>query len=329
MTKSALITGITGQDGSYLAELLLEKGYKVSGIVRRTSTPSDERIAHLGDKISLLVGDMSDTPSLLDAVEESQPDEVYNLAAQSFVGDSWRQPLFTGDVDGIGVTRLLEAIRRVKPSARFYQAATSEMYGKVHEVPQTETTPFHPRSPYGVAKVYGYYITLNYRESFDMHASNGILFNHESPRRGLEFVTRKITDAVARIKHGVQSELRLGNTDSKRDWGFAGDYVEGMWRILQQDQPDDYVLATGETRTVQEFVEEAFARVDLDWKQYVVIDPKFVRPAEVELLLGDPSKAKRVLGWEPKVTFKGLVDMMVDADMERVAREIAFKSIQL
>jgi GDPmannose 4,6-dehydratase len=277
----------------------------------------------------LLVGDMSDTPSLLDAVEESQPDEVYNLAAQSFVGDSWRQPLFTGDVDGIGVTRLLEAIRRVKPSARFYQAATSEMYGKVHEVPQTETTPFHPRSPYGVAKVYGYYITLNYRESFDMHASNGILFNHESPRRGLEFVTRKITDAVARIKHGVQSELRLGNTDSKRDWGFAGDYVEGMWRILQQDQPDDYVLATGETRTVQEFVEEAFARVDLDWKQYVVIDPKFVRPAEVELLLGDPSKAKRVLGWEPKVTFKGLVDMMVDADMERVAREIAFKSIQL
>jgi GDPmannose 4,6-dehydratase len=258
-------------------------------------------------------------------MEDSQADEVYNLAAQSFVGDSWRAPLFTGDVDGIGVTRLLEAIRRVKPAARFYQAATSEMYGKVHEVPQSETTPFHPRSPYGVAKVYGYYITLNYRESFDMHASNGILFNHESPRRGLEFVTRKITDAVARIKHGAASELRLGNTDAKRDWGFAGDYVEGMWRILQQDAPDDYVLATGETHTVQEFVEEAFARVDLDWQQYVVIDPRFVRPAEVELLLGDPAKAKRVLGWEPTVTFKGLVDMMVDADMERVAREIALE----
>jgi GDPmannose 4,6-dehydratase len=325
VTKRALITGITGQDGSYLAELLLDKGYEVYGIVRRTSTPSDERITHIADKITLMVGDMTDTPSLLDAMEDSQADEVYNLAAQSFVGDSWRAPLFTGDVDGIGVTRLLEAIRRVKPAARFYQAATSEMYGKVHEVPQSETTPFHPRSPYGVAKVYGYYITLNYRESFDMHASNGILFNHESPRRGLEFVTRKITDAVARIKHGAASELRLGNTDAKRDWGFAGDYVEGMWRILQQDAPDDYVLATGETHTVQEFVEEAFARVDLDWQQYVVIDPRFVRPAEVELLLGDPAKAKRVLGWEPTVTFKGLVDMMVDADMERVAREIALE----
>ena len=323
MTKRALITGITGQDGSYLAELLLDKGYEVFGAVRRTSTPSDERIAHLGDRITLLVGDLSDTPSLLDAVEESQPDEVYNLAAQSFVGDSWRQPIYTGDVDGLGVTRLLEAIRRVKPEARFYQAATSEMYGKVHEVPQSETTPFHPRSPYGVAKVYGYYMTLNYRESFGMHASNGILFNHESPRRGLEFVTRKITHAVARIKHGVQNELRLGNTDAKRDWGFAGDYVEGMWLMLQQDEPGDYVLATGETHTVQEFVAEAFDRAGLDWEQHVVIDPRFVRPAEVDLLLGDPGKAKRELGWEPKTTFKGLVDMMVDADMELVARKVA------
>ena len=323
MTKRALITGLTGQDGSYLAELLLDKGYEVFGLVRRTSTPSDIRIAHLGDRVNVVVGDLSDTPSLLDAMEEAQPDEVYNLAAQSFVGDSWRQPIYTGDVDGLGVTRLLEAIRRVKPAARFYQAATSEMYGKVHEVPQSETTPFHPRSPYGVAKVYGYYITLNYRESFGMHASNGILFNHESPRRGLEFVTRKITYAVARIKHGLQSELRLGNMDSKRDWGFAGDYVEGMWLMLQQDEPGDYVLATGETRTVQEFVTEAFDRVGLDWEKHVVIDPRFVRPAEVDLLLGDPGKAKRELGWEPKTTFKGLVDMMVDADMELVARMAA------
>jgi len=323
VTKRALITGITGQDGSYLAELLLDKGYEVFGIVRRTSTPSDERISHLAGRISLIVGDLSDTPSLIEAVDESQPDEVYNLAAQSFVGDSWRQPVYTGDVDGLGVTRLLEAIRRVKPDARFYQAATSEMYGKVHEVPQSETTTFHPRSPYGVAKVYGYYMTLNYRESFGMHASNGILFNHESPRRGLEFVTRKITNAVARIKHGLDTELRLGNTDAKRDWGFAGDYVEGMWLMLQQDQPDDYVLATGETHTVQEFVEEAFGRAGLDWERHVVIDPRFVRPAEVDLLLGDPSKAKRELGWEPKTTFNALVDMMVDADLERVARMAA------
>ncbi|HET6351625.1 MAG TPA: GDP-mannose 4,6-dehydratase [Coriobacteriia bacterium] len=327
MSKRALITGITGQDGSYLAELLLEKGYEVFGLVRRTSTPSDHRIAHLGDRIKLLVGDMSDTPSLLDAMEESRADEVYNLAAQSFVGDSWRQPIYTGDVDGLGVTRLLEAIRRVKPEARFYQAATSEMYGKVHEVPQSETTPFHPRSPYGVGKVYGFYITLNYRESFGMHASNGILFNHESPRRGLEFVTRKITYAVARIKQGVQSELRLGNLDAKRDWGFAGDYVEGMWRMLQAETPDDYVLATGETHTVGEFVTEAFDRVGLDWEKYVVIDERFVRPAEVELLLGDPGKAKRELGWEPKTTFAGLVDMMVDADMELVAKQVAFEQL--
>jgi len=319
MTKRALITGITGQVGSYLAELLLDKGYEVFGAVRRTSTPSNERIAHLGDRVTLLAGDLSDAASLLDAVEESQPDEVYNLGAQSFVGDSWRQPIYTGDVDGLGVARLLDAIHRVKPDARFYEAATSEMYGMVHEVPQTETTPFHPRSPYGVAKVYGFFMTLNYRESFGMHASNGILFNHESPRRGMEFVTRKITNAVARIKMGLDSELRLGNTDAKRDWGFAGDYVEGMWMMLQQDRPDDYVLATGQTHTVQEFCEAAFGHVGLDWEQHVVVDPKFVRPAEVDILLGDASKAKRVLGWEPKVSFKRLVEMMVDADLERLS----------
>jgi GDPmannose 4,6-dehydratase len=255
-------------------------------------------------------------------METSQADEIYNLAAQSFVGDSWTVPVSTGDVDGIGVTRILEAVRRVKPKARFYQAATSEMYGKVHEIPQTETTPFHPRSPYGVAKVYGYFITLNYRESYGMHASNGILFNHESPRRGLEFVTRKITDQVAKIKLGKATELRLGNLDSKRDWGFAGDYVEGMWRILQADEPDDYVLATGETHTVREFCEIAFSRVGLDYNDHVVVDPKFVRPAEVELLLGSPAKAKEKLGWEPKVSFRGLVEMMVDADMERVTAEV-------
>jgi GDPmannose 4,6-dehydratase len=324
VTKSALITGITGQDGSYLAELLLDEGYDVYGLVRRASTPSDERIAHIAGRIKLAVGDMSDLPSLLDVMEETRADEVYNLAAQSFVGDSWRQPLYTGDVDGLGVCRLLEAIRRVKPGARFYQAATSEMYGKVHEVPQSETTPFHPRSPYGVAKVYGYHITINYRESYGMHASNGILFNHESPRRGLEFVTRKISDAVARIKHGLQGELRLGNMDSKRDWGYAGDYVRGMWLMLQQDDPDDFVLATGETHTVQEFVEKAFGRVDLDWREHVVVDPAFVRPAEVDLLLGDPAKAGAKLGWEPAVTFDELVAMMVDADMARVAQRIAF-----
>ena len=325
MSKKALITGLTGQDGSYLAELLLEQGYEVHGLVRRASTPSDERIRHLGDRVKVAVGDMSDMASLLDVMEETQADEVYNLAAQSFVGDSWRQPLYTGDVDGLGVTRLLEAIRRVRPDARFYQAATSEMYGKVHEVPQSETTPFHPRSPYGVAKVYGFYITLNYRESYGMHASNGILFNHESPRRGMEFVTRKITDAVARIKQGTMTELRLGNLDSKRDWGFAGDYVRGMWLMMQADEPDDYVLATGETHTVREFCELAFERVGLDWERYVVVDERFVRPAEVDLLLGDPGKAGRQLGWEPEVTFQGLVEMMVDADMERVAKAIAFE----
>jgi len=319
VAKRALITGITGQDGSYLAELLLDKGYEVFGVIRRAATPSTERIEHILDRITLCVGEMSDQTSLIDAMEASQADEVYNLAAQSFVGDSWTVPVSTGDVDGIGVTRMLEAVRRVKPEARFYQAATSEMYGKVHEVPQSETTPFHPRSPYGVAKAYGFYITQNYRESYDLFAANGILFNHESPRRGLEFVTRKITDHVAKIKLGRATELRLGNLDSKRDWGFAGDYVEGMWRILQADAPDDFVLATGETHTVREFCEIAFSHVGLDYEQHVVVDPRFVRPAEVDLLLGDPSKAKRELGWEPKVSFRGLVEMMVDADMARLS----------
>jgi GDPmannose 4,6-dehydratase len=319
VSKRALITGITGQDGSYLAELLLSKGYEVHGLVRRAATPSTERIEHILGDIHLHVGELSDQTSLVDAVESSQPDEVYNLAAQSFVGDSWTIPVSTGDVDGLGVTRLLEAIRRVKPDARFYQAATSEMYGMVHEVPQTETTPFHPRSPYGVAKVYGYFITLNYRESYGMHASNGILFNHESPRRGLEFVTRKITNQVAKIKLGLASELYLGNVDSQRDWGFAGDYVEGMWRMLQQDTSDDYVLATGETHTVREFCEIAFGHVGLDWQEFVRIDERFVRPAEVDLLLGDPSKAKAKLGWEPTTTFTELVEMMVDADVAHLA----------
>ena len=320
MSRKALITGITGQDGSYLAELLLGKGYEVYGLVRRAATPSTERIDHILDRLTLVTGEMTDQTSLIDAVEMSQADEVYNLAAQSFVGDSWTVPVSTGDVDGIGVTRILEAVRRTKPDARFYQAATSEMYGLVQEVPQTESTPFHPRSPYGVAKVYGFFITQNYRESYGMHASNGILFNHESPRRGLEFVTRKITDRVAKIKLGTESELRLGNLDSKRDWGFAGDYVEGMWRMLQASEPDDYILATGETHTVREFCEIAFGHVGLDWERHVVVDPKFVRPAEVELLLGSPAKAKDKLGWEPKVTFRSLVEMMVDADMERLSR---------
>jgi len=320
MSKRALITGITGQDGSYLAELLLDKGYDVYGLVRRAATPSTERIDHILGKVTLITGEMTDQGSLIDAMQTSQADEVYNLAAQSFVGDSWTVPISTGDVDGLGVTRILEAIRRVKPEARFYQAATSEMYGKVHEVPQSENTPFHPRSPYGVAKVYGFFITQNYRESYGLHASNGILFNHESPRRGLEFVTRKISDHVARIKLGTATELRLGNLDAKRDWGFAGDYVELMWLMLQQDAPDDFVAATGETHTVREFCEIAFGHVGLDWEKHVVIDPRFVRPAEVELLLGDPGKAKRVLGWEPKTSFQALVEMMVDADMERHSR---------
>ncbi|MHB1340731.1 MAG: GDP-mannose 4,6-dehydratase [Coriobacteriia bacterium] len=320
MTKRALITGITGQDGSYLAELLLDKGYEVFGLVRRASTGSFERIDHLLHKVTLISGDMSDQASLIDAMRQSQPDEVYNLAAQSFVADSWKQSEYTGDVDAIGVTRLLEAIRREKLDARFYQASSSEMFGKVRETPQTENTPFHPRSPYGVAKVYGYYITLNYRESFGIHASNGILFNHESPRRGLEFVTRKITDGVARIKLGMETELRLGNLDASRDWGFAGDYVDMMWRMLQQDQPDDYIVASGETHTVCEFCEIAFARVGLDYEKYVVSDPRFMRPAEVDLLHGDSTKAREVLGWVPQVGFRDLVEMMVDSDMARLAR---------
>ena len=317
MTKRALITGLTGQDGSYLAELLVEKDYEVWGLMRRSSSESTERIDDFIDSVRIVGGDLLDQTSLLDAIEESQPDEVYNLAAQSFVHDSWTEPVYTADVDALGVTRLLEAMRRVKPDARFYQASSSEMFGKVRETPQTEKTPFHPRSPYGVAKIYGYYIAVNYRESYDMHASNGILFNHESPRRGIEFVTRKITDGVARIATGRATELALGNLDSKRDWGFAGDYVEAMWLMLQQDAPDDYVVSTDEAHSVREFCEIAFARVGLDCEEYVVQDPRFMRPAEVDILLGDSSKARRVLGWEPKVSFRELVEMMVDADMER------------
>ena len=317
MSKRVLITGLTGQDGSYLAELLLGKGYEVFGLMRRSSSETTERLEGFEDRVGIIGGDLLDQTSLMDAIEEADPDEVYNLAAQSFVAESWKEPVYTGDVDALGVTRLLEAIRRVKPQARFYQASSSEMFGLVHETPQRETTPFHPRSPYGVAKVYGYYITLNYRESYGMHASNGILFNHESPRRGIEFVTRKITDGVARIKAGAATELALGNLDSKRDWGFAGDYVEAMWLMLQQEQPGDFVVATGETHTVREFCEIAFARAGLDYEKHVVVDPRFIRPAEVDLLLGDPAKAKAELGWEPKVSFRELVETMVDADLAR------------
>lgn len=317
MSKRVLITGLTGQDGSYLAELLLGKGYEVFGLMRRSSSETTERLEGFEDRVGIIGGDLLDQTSLMDAIEEAAPDEVYNLAAQSFVAESWKEPVYTGDVDALGVTRLLEAIRRVKPQARFYQASSSEMFGLVHETPQRETTPFHPRSPYGVAKVYGYYITLNYRESYGMHASNGILFNHESPRRGIEFVTRKITDGVARIKAGQATELALGNLDSKRDWGFAGDYVEAMWLMLQQEKPGDYVVATGETHTVREFCEIAFARAGLDYEKHVVVDPRFIRPAEVDLLLGDPAKAKAELGWEPKVSFRELVETMVDADLAR------------
>lgn len=313
---TALITGITGQDGSYLAELLLEKGYKVIGMVRRTSTLNFHRIAHIQDKITLVAGDLGDQISLIHILEEHKPDEVYNLAAQSFVGTSFNQPVFTGDVTGLGVTRVLDAIRIVDPKIRFYQASTSEMFGKVVEVPQRETTPFYPRSPYGVAKLYGHWITINYRESYDLFGCSGILFNHESPRRGLEFVTRKITYHAAMIKLGMTKELRLGNLDARRDWGFAGDYVEGMWLMLQQENPDDYVLATGETWSVEQFLEEAFGHIDMDWKEFVVQDPQYMRPAEVDLLVGNPDKAGRDLGWEPKVSFKELVAMMVDADLE-------------
>jgi GDPmannose 4,6-dehydratase len=316
MPKRALITGITGQDGSYLAELLLEKGYAVYGLVRRTSTVNFSRISHIQDQITLISGDMLDQTSLQEALVQAEPDEVYNLAAQSFVQTSWRQPVFTGDVTGLGVTRILAAIKHVNPRIRFYQASSSEIFGKVREVPQRETTPFYPRSPYGVAKTYGHWITVNYRESYGMHCTSGILFNHESPRRGIEFVTRKVTYGVAKIALSMATELRLGNLDAQRDWGFAGDYVRAMWLMLQQDEPDDYVIATGETHTVQRLVELAFAHVRLDWRQYVVQDPAFMRPAEVDLLVGDASKAGRVLGWEPGVNFEHLVQMMVDADIK-------------
>jgi GDPmannose 4,6-dehydratase len=318
MTRTALITGITGQDGSYLAEFLLSQGYRVVGMVRRASTENFERIAHLHGTIELRQADLLDQLSLIELVKDVQPNEIYNLAAQSFVPTSWQQPVLTAEFDAVGVSRVLEAIRLAAPEARFYQASSSEMFGKVRETPQTETTPFHPRSPYGVAKVYGHYITVNYRESYDLFACSGILFNHEGPRRGREFVTRKVSEGVARIKLGLQSELRMGNLDARRDWGFAGDYVEAMWRMLQQSAPDDYVVATGETHSVKELVEVAFGCVGLDWQQYVKIDPAFLRPAEVDLLVGDASKAKRVLGWSPRVTFHGLVEMMVRADLERL-----------
>ena len=317
--KNALITGITGQDGSYLAELLLEKGYKVYGLKRRTSDLNYGNVSHLINDIEFIYADMTDIPSLITAVKKSQPDEVYNLAAQSFVQTSWEQPILTGEVDGMGVTNILEALKMVKPEAHFYQASTSEMFGKVQAIPQCETTPFYPRSPYGVAKLYAHWITTNYRESYDMFACSGILFNHESPRRGLEFVTRKVSMAVARIKNGLQKDLFLGNLDSKRDWGFAGDYVKAMWLMLQQETPDDYVIATGETHTIREMCEVAFNYAGLNYEDYVKIDPRFFRPAEVEILLGDPTKAKKALGWELSVSFKQLIEMMVQSDLDKIS----------
>jgi len=314
----ALITGITGQDGSYLAEFLLGKGYEVVGIVRRTSHDSYERIGHLLDRVTIAAADLLDQHSLTQVIQEHRPDEVYNLAAQSFVPASWTQPVLTGEFTALGVTRILEAIRLAHPTARFYQASSSEMYGKVQETPQRESTPFYPRSPYGVAKVYGHWITVNYRESYDLFAVSGILFNHESPRRGIEFVTRKVTDGVARIKLGLAKEIRLGNLDARRDWGYAGDYVDAMWRMLQQKEPKDYVIGTGEQHTVEELVRIAFDHVGLDWKKHVIQDPRFMRPAEVETLLADPTLAKRELGWTPKVSFRQLVEMMVDADLARL-----------
>jgi len=319
--KSALITGITGQDGSYLAEFLLEKGYQVIGMVRRTSTLNFQRIKHIQDRIELVQGDLLDEVSLMSILREYRPDEVYNLAAQSFVQTSWQQPVFTGEVTALGVTRILDAIRMVDPKMRFYQASSSEMFGKVQQVPQNENTPFYPRSPYGVAKVYGHWITINYRESYDLFACSGILFNHESPRRGLEFVTRKVTHGAARIKLGLADELRLGNLESRRDWGYAGDYVEAMWLMLQQDKPDNYVVGTSETHSVRELCEAAFGHLGLDWQEYVVQDPRFYRPAEVDLLVSDPSKARRVLGWESVVSFKELIHMMVDADLVALQKE--------
>lgn len=320
---TALVTGITGQDGSYLAELLLEKGYTVIGMERRSSTLTFGRIKHIQDKITIVQGDLHDQSSLTILIEEFKPDEVYNLAAQSFVPTSWNQPVLTGEVTGLGVTRLLEAIRLVDPKLRFYQASSSEMFGKVLEVPQRESTPFYPRSPYGAAKVYGHWITVNYRESYNIFAVSGILFNHESPRRGLEFVTRKITNAVAQIKLGLVEDLRLGNLEARRDWGYAGDYVNAMWMMLQTDQPDNFVVGTGETHSVREFCELAFGSVDLDYKKYVVQDDRFYRPAEVDLLISDPSKVKKELGWEPAVDFEGLVQMMVTADMQTLQDEVA------
>ncbi len=317
--KSALITGITGQDGSYLAELLLSKGYKVYGMVRRSSVEKFDRIEHIRGQVELIQGDLLDQYSLISVLKQAKPREVYNLAAQSFVPTSWAQPVLTAEFTAIGVTRMLESIRLVDPTIRFYQASSSEMYGQVRETPQTELTPFYPRSPYGVAKAYGHYITVNYRESYDLFAVSGILFNHESPRRGLEFVTRKVTDGVARIKLGLANELRMGNLDARRDWGFAGDYVEAMWLMLQQDAADDYVIATGETHTVKKLVEIAFEHAGLEWEKYVKLDSAFLRPAEVDLLVGDPSKAMKQLGWKPKVSFEQMTRMMVDADIERLS----------
>jgi GDPmannose 4,6-dehydratase len=321
--KTALITGITGQDGSYLAELLLEKGYRVVGMTRRTSTEVHERIEHIVDEIEIVSGDLLDQTSIMAIVNDIRPQEIYNLAAQSFVPASWNQPVLTGEFTALGVTRVLEAIRHADPSIRFYQASSSEMFGKVQEVPQTEKTPFYPRSPYGVAKVYGHWITVNYRESYDLFACNGMLFNHESPRRGKEFVTRKISDGVARIKLGLAKELRLGNLEAHRDWGFAGDFVRAMWLMLQQDEPDDYVIATGRTHSVRDFARIAFEAAGLgSFEKYVVVDPRLVRPAEVDMLIGDPSKARRTLGWKPEVTFEQLVEMMVKADVDRLCERV-------
>jgi GDPmannose 4,6-dehydratase len=319
---TAIVTGVTGQDGSYLADFLLSKGYQVIGMVRRSSTVTFGRIQHIQDDIEIIQGDLHDQSSLVSLIEEYRPDEVYNLAAQSFVPTSWKQPVLTGEVTALGVTRLLEAIRLVKPDTRFYQASSSEMFGKVREVPQTEATPFYPRSPYGVAKVYGHWITVNYRESYNLFACSGILFNHESPRRGLEFVTRKITHGVARIKLGLAHELRLGNLESRRDWGYARDYVEAMWRMLQQETPDDYVVCTGVTHSVREFCKAAFDHVGLNYEDYVVQDPRFYRPAEVDLLVGDPKLAHEKMGWQPKVSFERLVEMMVDADLQLLGRDV-------
>jgi len=326
--KKALITGITGQDGSYLAEFLLSKGYEVFGLVRRTSILNFERIKHIQGRIKLISGDLLDQNSLMNAIKESNPGEIYNLASQSFVPASWKQPVFTGEATALGVARMLEAIRAVDSKIKFYQASSSEMFGKVREVPQTEKTQFYPRSPYGVAKLYGHWITVNYRESYNMFCCSGILFNHESPRRGLEFVTRKVTNTVAKIKLGLANELRLGNLEAKRDWGFAGDYVKAMWLMLQQDEPEDYVIATGVTHSVKDLVQIAFDYVNLNWEDYVIVDPKFVRPAEVKLLLGDSSKALKKIGWKSEVSFEELLRMMVDEDLEKVKNNIQLSNIQ-